>query len=153
MYTKKAFILLENILSNFILLVIFLIVFKIGLIFLDKNLNYNTEYENMEIILNVAEDIANSIELRELVTDDFHLTKNRILIRINEDILKYEFENNKIYISSLENSKNVKLDKAKGFKYRVSVAKVEKVEFFKVGNEVIIFIKNGKFQIERRVNL
>lgn len=157
-YTKKGYLLLEVLISNFILIIISIFLIKIMFIIFDKRVDYNKDFKKMEYILNILEDISNEIELRKLVTDDFYLTRNIILIRKENDILKFEFEKNNLYFSILENSNDIKLIEAINygkveFKYRISIAEIERVEFFLKNNIIIIIIKDDDFHLERRVNL
>ena len=106
--------------------------------------NNQKSYENLYFSLDkIVENLKNRDKdefFYENENKNIHIFKNKIIYKTDEILYKIEFENKKMYISDMENKSN--------FGSRTVISNLENLEFEKIGEILVIKIKNlGKDEI------
>ena len=100
-----------------------------------ENATINRYFDNEEIVLTNKEEFFYENEKKNI-----HIFKNKIVYKTDGILYKIEFENKKMYISDMENKSN--------FGSRTVISNLENLEFEKIGEILVIKIKNfGKDEI------
>lgn len=149
---KRGYLLLEIMLSMFLFSVIVFVVsiFLKRVVIIEKmKKNNQKSYENLYFSLDkIVENLKNRDKdefFYENEKKNIHIFKDKIVYKTDEILYKIEFENKKMYISDMENKSN--------FGSRTVISNLENLEFEKIGEILVIKIKNlGKDEI-RVVNI
>lgn len=144
---KRGYLLLEIMLSMFLFSVIVFVVsiFLKRVVIIEKmKKNNQKSYENLYFSLDkIVENLKNRDKdefFYESENKNIHIFKNKIIYKTDEILYKIEFENKKMYISDMENKSN--------FGSRTVISNLENLEFEKIGEILVIKIKNfGKDEI------
>lgn len=144
---KRGYLLLEIMLSMFLFSVIVFVVsiFLKRVVIIEKmKKNNQKSYENLYFSLDkIVENLKNRDKdefFYENENKNIHIFKNKIIYKTDEILYKIEFENKKMYISDMENKSN--------FGSRTVISNLENLEFEKIGEILVIKIKNlGKDEI------
>ena len=144
---KRGYLLLEIMLSMFLFSVIVFVVsiFLKRVVIIEKmKKNNQKSYENLYFSLDkIVENLKNRDKeefFYENEKKNIHIFKNKIVYKTDEILYKIEFENKKMYISDMENKSN--------FGSRTVISNLENLEFEKIGEILVIKIKNfGKDEI------
>lgn len=149
---KRGYLLLEIMLSMFLFSVIVFVVsiFLKRVVIIEKmKKNNQKSYENLYFSLDkIVENLKNRDKdefFYENEKKNIHIFKDKIVYKTDEILYKIEFENKKMYISDTENKSS--------FGSRTVISNLENLEFEKIGEILVIKIKNlGKDEI-RVVNI
>ena len=144
---KRGYLLLEIMLSMFLFSVIVFVVsiFLKRVVIIEKmKKNNQKSYENLYFSLDkIVENLKNRDKdefFYENEKKNIHIFKNKIIYKTDGILYKIEFENKKMYISDMENKSN--------FGSRTVISNLENLEFEKIGEILVIKIKNfGKDEI------
>lgn len=144
---KRGYLLLEIMLSIFLFSVIVFVVsiFLKRVVIIEKmKKNNQKSYENLYFSLDkIVENLKNRDKdefFYENEKKNIHIFKDKIVYKTDEILYKIEFENKKMYISDMENKSN--------FGSRTVISNLENLEFEKIGEILVIKIKNlGKDEI------
>lgn len=144
---KRGYLLLEIMLSMFLFSVIVFVVsiFLKRVVIIEKmKKNNQKSYENLYFSLDkIVENLKNRDKdefFYESENKNIHIFKDKIVYKTDEILYKIEFENKKMYISDMENKSN--------FGSRTVISNLENLEFEKIGEILVIKIKNlGKDEI------
>ena len=144
---KRGYSLLEIMLSMFLFSVIVFVVsiFLKRVVIIEKmKKNNQKSYENLYFSLDkIVENLKNRDKdefFYENEKKNIHIFKDKIVYKTDEILYKIEFENKKMYISDMENKSN--------FGSRTVISNLENLEFEKIGEILVIKIKNfGKDEI------
>lgn len=144
---KRGYLLLEIMLSMFLFSVIVFVVsiFLKRVVIIEKmKKNNQKSYENLYFSLDkIVENLKNRDKdefFYKSENKNIHIFKNKIIYKTDEILYKIEFENKKMYISDMENKSN--------FGSRTVISNLENLEFEKIGEILVIKIKNlGKDEI------
>ena len=144
---KRGYLLLEIMLSMFLFSVIVFVVsiFLKRVVIIEKmKKNNQKSYENLYFSLDkIVENLKNRDKdefFYENENKNIHIFKNKIIYKTDGILYKIEFENKKMYISDMENKSN--------FGSRTVISNLENLEFEKIGEILVIKIKNfGKDEI------
>ncbi len=144
---KRGYLLLEIMLSMFLFSVIVFVVsiFLKRVVIIEKmKKNNQKSYENLYFSLDkIVENLKNRDKdefFYENEKKNIHIFKDKIVYKTDEILYKIEFENKKMYISDTENKSN--------FGSRTVISNLENLEFEKIGEILVIKIKNlGKDEI------
>lgn len=144
---KRGYLLLEIMLSMFLFSVIVFVVsiFLKRVVIIEKmKKNNQKSYENLYFSLDkIVENLKNRDKdefFYENENKNIHIFKNKIIYKTDEILYKIEFENKKMYISDTENKSS--------FGSRTVISNLENLEFEKIGEILVIKIKNlGKDEI------
>lgn len=144
---KRGYLLLEIMLSMFLFSVIVFVVsiFLKRVVIIEKmKKNNQKSYENLYFSLDkIVENLKNRDKeefFYENEKKNIHIFKNKIVYKTDGILYKIEFENKKMYISDMENKSN--------FGSRTVISNLENLEFEKIGEILVIKIKNfGKDEI------
>ena len=142
---KRGYLLLEIMLSMFLFSVIVFVVsiFLKRVVIIEKmKKNNQKSYENLYFSLDkIVENLKNRDKDEFFYeNENIHIFKNKIIYKTDEILYKIEFENKKMYISDMENKSN--------FGSRTVISNLENLEFEKIGEILVIKIKNlGKDEI------
>ncbi len=144
---KRGYLLLEIMLSMFLFSVIVFVVsiFLKRVVIIEKmKKNNQKSYENLYFSLDkIVENLKNRDKdefFYENEKKNIHIFKDKIVYKTDEILYKIEFENKKMYISDMENKSN--------FGSRTVISNLENLEFEKIGEILVIKIKNfGKDEI------
>lgn len=144
---KRGYLLLEIMISIFLFSVIVFVVsiFLKRVVIIEKmKKNNQKSYENLYFSLDkIVENLKNRDKdefFYESENKNIHIFKNKIIYKTDEILYKIEFENKKMYISDMENKSN--------FGSRTVISNLENLEFEKIGEILVIKIKNfGKDEI------
>lgn len=144
---KRGYLLLEIMLSMFLFSVIVFVVsiFLKRVVIIEKmKKNNQKSYENLYFSLDkILENLKNRDKdefFYENEKKNIHIFKDKIVYKTDEILYKIEFENKKMYISDMENKSN--------FGSRTVISNLENLEFEKIGEILVIKIKNfGKDEI------
>lgn len=144
---KRGYLLLEIMLSMFLFSVIVFVVsiFLKRVVIIEKmKKNNQKSYENLYFSLDkIVENLKNRDKdefFYENEKKNIHIFKDKIVYKTDEILYKIEFENKKMYISDMENKSN--------FGSRTVISNLENLEFEKIGEIIVIKIKNlGKDEI------
>lgn len=144
---KRGYLLLEIMISMFLFSVIVFVVsiFLKRVVIIEKmKKNNQKSYENLYFSLDkIVENLKNRDKdefFYENEKKNIHIFKDKIVYKTDEILYKIEFENKKMYISDMENKSN--------FGSRTVISNLENLEFEKIGEILVIKIKNlGKDEI------
>ena len=144
---KRGYLLLEIMISIFLFSVIVFVVsiFLKRVVIIEKmKKNNQKSYENLYFSLDkIVENLKNRDKdefFYENEKKNIHIFKDKIVYKTDEILYKIEFENKKMYISDMENKSN--------FGSRTVISNLENLEFEKIGEILVIKIKNfGKNEI------
>lgn len=144
---KRGYLLLEIMLSMFLFSVIVFVVsiFLKRVVIIEKmKKNNQKSYENLYFSLDkIVENLKNRDKdefFYENEKKNIHIFKDKIVYKTDGILYKIEFENKKMYISDTENKSN--------FGSRTVISNLENLEFEKIGEILVIKIKNlGKDEI------
>lgn len=144
---KRGYLLLEIMLSMFLFSVIVFVVsiFLKRVVIIEKmKKNNQKSYENLYFSLDkIVENLKNRDKdefFYENEKKNIHIFKDKIIYKTDGILYKIEFENKKMYISDMENKSN--------FGSRTVISNLENLEFEKIGEILVIKIKNlGKDEI------
>lgn len=144
---KRGYLLLEIMISIFLFSVIVFVVsiFLKRVVIIEKmKKNNQKSYENLYFSLDkIVENLKNRDKdefFYENEKKNIHIFKDKIVYKTDEILYKIEFENKKMYISDMENKSN--------FGSRTVISNLENLEFEKIGEILVIKIKNfGKDEI------
>ncbi|WP_249069202.1 hypothetical protein [Leptotrichia sp. oral taxon 218] len=144
---KRGYLLLEIMLSMFLFSVIVFVVsiFLKRVVIIEKmKKNNQKSYENLYFSLDkIVENLKNRDKdefFYENENKNIHIFKNKIIYKTDGILYKIEFENKKMYISDTENKSS--------FGSRTVISNLENLEFEKIGEILVIKIKNfGKDEI------
>ena len=144
---KRGYLLLEIMLSMFLFSVIVFVVsiFLKRVVIIEKmKKNNQKSYENLYFSLDkIVENLKNRDKdefFYENENKNIHIFKDKIVYKTDEILYKIEFENKKMYISDTENKSS--------FGSRTVISNLENLEFEKIGEILVIKIKNlGKDEI------
>lgn len=144
---KRGYLLLEIMLSMFLFSVIVFVVsiFLKRVVIIEKmKKNNQKSYENLYFSLDkIVENLKNRDKeefFYENEKKNIHIFKDKIVYKTDGILYKIEFENKKMYISDMENKSN--------FGSRTVISNLENLEFEKIGEILVIKIKNfGKDEI------
>jgi hypothetical protein len=144
---KRGYLLLEIMLSMFLFSVIVFVVsiFLKRVVIIEKmKKNNQKSYENLYFSLDkIVENLKNRDKdefFYENEKKNIHIFKNKIVYKTDGILYKIEFENKKMYISDTENKSS--------FGSRTVISNLENLEFEKIGEILVIKIKNfGKDEI------
>ncbi|WP_298978205.1 hypothetical protein [uncultured Campylobacter sp.] len=144
---KRGYLLLEIMLSIFLFSVIVFVVsiFLKRVVIIEKmKKNNQKSYENLYFSLDkIVENLKNRDKdefFYENEKKNIHIFKDKIVYKTDGILYKIEFENKKMYISDTENKSS--------FGSRTVISNLENLEFEKIGEILVIKIKNfGKDEI------
>ena len=144
---KRGYLLLEIMLSMFLFsgIVFVVSIFLKRVVIIEKmKKNNQKSYENLYFSLDkIVENLKNRDKdefFYENEKKNIHIFKDKIVYKTDEILYKIEFENKKMYISDTENKSN--------FGSRTVISNLENLEFEKIGEILVIKIKNlGKDEI------
>lgn len=144
---KRGYLLLEIMLSMFLFSVIVFVVsiFLKRVVIIEKmKKNNQKSYENLYFSLDkIVENLKNRNKeefFYENEKKNIHIFKDKIVYKTDGILYKIEFENKKMYISDTENKSS--------FGSRTVISNLENLEFEKIGEILVIKIKNfGKDEI------
>lgn len=144
---KRGYLLLEIMISIFLFSVIVFVVsiFLKRVVIIEKmKKNNQKSYENLYFSLDkIVENLKNRDKeefFYENEKKNIHIFKDKIVYKTDGILYKIEFENKKMYISDMENKSN--------FGSRTVISNLENLEFEKIGEILVIKIKNfGKDEI------
>ena len=144
---KRGYLLLEIMISIFLFSVIVFVVsiFLKRVVIIEKmKKNNQKSYENLYFSLDkIVENLKNRDKeefFYENEKKNIHIFKDKIVYKTDGILYKIEFENKKIYISDTENKSS--------FGSRTVISNLENLEFEKIGEILVIKIKNfGKDEI------
>ena len=144
---KRGYLLLEIMLSMFLFSVIVFVVsiFLKRVVIIEKmKKNNQKSYENLYFSLDkIVENLKNRDKdefFYENEKKNIHIFKDKIVYKTDGILYKIEFENKKMYISDTENKSS--------FGSRTVISNLENLEFEKIGEILVIKIKNfGKDEI------
>ena len=144
---KRGYLLLEIMLSMFLFSVIVFVVsiFLKRVVIIEKmKKNNQKSYENLYFSSDkIVENLKNRDKeefFYENEKKNIHIFKDKIVYKTDGILYKIEFENKKMYISDMENKSN--------FGSRTVISNLENLEFEKIGEILVIKIKNlGKDEI------
>lgn len=144
---KRGYLLLEIMISMFLFSVIVFVVsiFLKRVVIIEKmKKNNQKSYENLYFSLDkIVENLKNRDKeefFYENEKKNIHIFKDKIVYKTDEILYKIEFENKKMYISDTENKSS--------FGSRTVISNLENLEFEKIGEILVIKIKNfGKDEI------
>lgn len=142
---KRGYLLLEIMLSMFLFSVIVFVVsiFLKRVVIIEKmKKNNQKSYENLYFSLDkIVENLKNRDKDEFFYeNENIHIFKNKIIYKTDGILYKIEFENKKMYISDTENKSS--------FGSRTVISNLENLEFEKIGEILVIKIKNfGKDEI------
>lgn len=144
---KRGYLLLEIMLSMFLFSVIVFVVsiFLKRVVIIEKmKKNNQKSYENLYFSLDkIVENLKNRDKdefFYENEKKNIHIFKDKIIYKTDGILYKIEFENKKMYISDTENKSS--------FGSRTVISNLENLEFEKIGEILVIKIKNfGKDEI------
>ena len=144
---KRGYLLLEIMISIFLFSVIVFVVsiFLKRVVIIEKmKKNNQKSYENLYFSLDkIVENLKNRDKeefFYENEKKNIHIFKNKIIYKTDGILYKIEFENKKMYISDTENKSS--------FGSRTVISNLENLEFEKIGEILVIKIKNfGKDEI------
>lgn len=144
---KRGYLLLEIMISIFLFSVIVFVVsiFLKRVVIIEKmKKNNQKSYENLYFSLDkIVENLKNRDKeefFYENEKKNIHIFKDKIVYKTDGIFYKIEFENKKMYISDTENKSS--------FGSRTVISNLENLEFEKIGEILVIKIKNfGKDEI------
>lgn len=144
---KRGYLLLEIMISIFLFSVIVFVVsiFLKRVVIIEKmKKNNQKSYENLYFLLDkIVENLKNRDKeefFYENEKKNIHIFKDKIVYKTDGILYKIEFENKKMYISDTENKSS--------FGSRTVISNLENLEFEKIGEILVIKIKNfGKDEI------
>lgn len=144
---KRGYLLLEIMTSIFLFSVIVFVVsiFLKRVVIIEKmKKNNQKSYENLYFSLDkIVENLKNRDKeefFYENEKKNIHIFKDKIVYKTDGILYKIEFENKKMYISDTENKSS--------FGSRTVISNLENLEFEKIGEILVIKIKNfGKDEI------
>ena len=144
---KRGYLLLEIMLSMFLFSVIVFVVsiFLKRVVIIEKmKKNNQKSYENLYFSSDkIVENLKNRDKeefFYENEKKNIHIFKDKIVYKTDGILYKIEFENKKMYISDTENKSS--------FGSRTVISNLENLEFEKIGEILVIKIKNfGKDEI------
>ena len=144
---KRGYLLLEIMISMFLFSVIVFVVsiFLKRVVIIEKmKKNNQKSYENLYFLLDkIVENLKNRDKeefFYENEKKNIHIFKDKIVYKTDGILYKIEFENKKMYISDTENKSS--------FGSRTVISNLENLEFEKIGEILVIKIKNfGKDEI------
>ena len=144
---KRGYFLLEIMISMFLFSVIVFVVsiFLKRVVIIEKmKKNNQKSYENLYFSLDkIVENLKNRDKeefFYENEKKNIHIFKDKIVYKTDGILYKIEFENKKMYISDMENKSS--------FGSRTVISNLENLEFEKIGEILVIKIKNfGKDEI------
>ena len=144
---KRGYLLLEIMISIFLFSVIVFVVsiFLKRVVIIEKmKKNNQKSYENLYFSLDkIVENLKNRDKeefFYENEKKNIHIFKDKIVYKTDGILYKIEFENKKMYISDKENKSS--------FGSRTVISNLENLEFEKIGEILVIKIKNfGKDEI------
>lgn len=144
---KRGYLLLEIMISMFLFSVIVFVVsiFLKRVVIIEKmKKNNQKSYENLYFSLDkIVENLKNRDKeefFYENEKKNIHIFKDKIVYKTDGILYKIEFENKKMYISDTENKSS--------FGSRTVISNLENLEFEKIGEILVIKIKNfGKDEI------
>lgn len=144
---KRGYLLLEIMISIFLFSVIVFVVsiFLKRVVIIEKmKKNNQKSYENLYFSLDkIVENLKNRDKeefFYENEKKNIHIFKDKIIYKTDGILYKIEFENKKMYISDTENKSS--------FGSRTVISNLENLEFEKIGEILVIKIKNfGKDEI------
>jgi len=144
---KRGYLLLEIMISMFLFSVIVFVVsiFLKRVVIIEKmKKNNQKSYENLYFSLDkIVENLKNRDKeefFYENEKKNIHIFKDKIIYKTDGILYKIEFENKKMYISDTENKSS--------FGSRTVISNLENLEFEKIGEILVIKIKNfGKDEI------
>ncbi|WP_369711540.1 hypothetical protein AB8B22_02570 [Leptotrichia sp. HSP-334] len=144
---KRGYFLLEIMISMFLFSVIVFVVsiFLKRVVIIEKmKKNNQKSYENLYFSLDkIVENLKNRDKeefFYENEKKNIHIFKDKIVYKTDGILYKIEFENKKMYISDTENKSS--------FGSRTVISNLENLEFEKIGEILVIKIKNfGKDEI------
>lgn len=144
---KRGYLLLEVMISMFLFSVIVFVVsiFLKRVVIIEKmKKNNQKSYENLYFSLDkIVENLKNRDKeefFYENEKKNIHIFKDKIVYKTDGILYKIEFENKKMYISDTENKSS--------FGSRTVISNLENLEFEKIGEILVIKIKNfGKDEI------
>ena len=144
---KRGYLLLEIMISVFLFSVIVFVVsiFLKRVVIIEKmKKNNQKSYENLYFLLDkIVENLKNRDKeefFYENEKKNIHIFKDKIVYKTDGILYKIEFENKKMYISDTENKSS--------FGSRTVISNLENLEFEKIGEILVIKIKNfGKDEI------
>ena len=144
---KRGYLLLEIMISVFLFSVIVFVVsiFLKRVVIIEKmKKNNQKSYENLYFSLDkIVENLKNRDKeefFYENEKKNIHIFKDKIVYKTDGILYKIEFENKKMYISDTENKSS--------FGSRTVISNLENLEFEKIGEILVIKIKNfGKDEI------
>ena len=138
---KRGYLLLEIMLSMFLFSVIVFVVsiFLKRVVIIEKmKKNNQKSYENLYFSLDkIVENLKNRDKdefFYENEKKNIHIFKDKIIYKTDGILYKIEFENKKMYISDTENKSS--------FGSRTVISNLENLEFEKIGEILVIKIKN-----------
>lgn len=151
---NKGYILLEYLVSVFIFLILLLLLNKYINFFYYNDKNNVNEIKYSEIKYYFLYKFEKDIRLRDYDEKDILIYDKKILFKKNNNIVKYEYINKKLYVSALENTKISLIDSVKisnlNFNKRNIIIKCDNVKFEYINNMLIIFItKNNKIIVKK----
>ena len=144
---KRGYLLLEIMISIFLFSVIVFVVsiFLKRVVIIEKmKKNNQKSYENLYFSLDkIVENLKNRDKEEFFYENEkkkIHIFKDKIVYKTDGILYKIEFENKKMYISDTENKSS--------FGSRTVISNLENLEFEKIGEILVIKIKNfGKDEI------
>lgn len=144
---KRGYLLLEIMISVFLFSAIVFVVsiFLKRVVIIEKmKKNNQKSYENLYFSLDkIVENLKNRDKeefFYENEKKNIHIFKDKIVYKTDGILYKIEFENKKMYISDTENKSS--------FGSRTVISNLENLEFEKIGEILVIKIKNfGKDEI------
>ena len=144
---KRGYLLLEIMISVFLFSVIVFVVsiFLKRVVIIEKmKKNNQKSYENLYFLLDkIVENLKNRDKeefFYENEKKNINIFKDKIVYKTDGILYKIEFENKKMYISDTENKSS--------FGSRTVISNLENLEFEKIGEILVIKIKNfGKDEI------
>lgn len=144
---KRGYLLLEIMISMFLFSVIVFVVsiFLKRVVIIEKmKKNNQKSYENLYFSLDkIVENLKNRDKeefFYENEKKNIYIFKDKIVYKTDGILYKIEFENKKMYISDTENKSS--------FGSRTVISNLENLEFEKIGEILVIKIKNfGKDEI------
>ena len=138
---KRGYLLLEIMISIFLFSVIVFVVsiFLKRVVIIEKmKKNNQKSYENLYFSLDkIVENLKNRDKeefFYENEKKNIHIFKDKIVYKTDGILYKIEFENKKMYISDTENKSS--------FGSRTVISNLENLEFEKIGEILVIKIKN-----------
>ena len=138
---KRGYLLLEIMISMFLFSVIVFVVsiFLKRVVIIEKmKKNNQKSYENLYFSLDkIVENLKNRDKeefFYENEKKNIHIFKDKIVYKTDGILYKIEFENKKMYISDTENKSS--------FGSRTVISNLENLEFEKIGEILVIKIKN-----------